>query len=96
MSEYLLEVDSLTVVLGRHAPRTVVDHVSFTVAQGERVALVGESGSGKSVTALALLGLLPKGTAHARAERLRVQGRDVDPADESQMRTLRGVSIGMV
>jgi len=39
--------------------RPVVDGVSFDVGDGERFGLIGESGSGKSLTALAVLGLLP-------------------------------------
>ena len=96
MSEPIIEVHGLTVELGHHAPRTVVDDIGFTIRRGERVALVGESGSGKSVTALALMGLLPHGIARARAKLLRVQGRHVDPGQETQMRALRGVEVGMV
>ncbi|HSI40184.1 MAG TPA: ABC transporter ATP-binding protein [Xanthobacteraceae bacterium] len=96
MSEAILEVSGLTVALGRRAPRTLVDDIGFAIGRGERVALVGESGSGKSLTALALLGLLPHGVAHVRARSLRVLGRHIDPAQDAQMRALRGVAIGMV
>ena len=41
--------------------RRVVDDVSFAVPTGARLGLIGESGSGKSLTALAILGLLPEG-----------------------------------
>jgi microcin C transport system ATP-binding protein len=50
-----LEVRDLTVEFGS---RRVVDRVSFSIGDGERMALVGESGSGKTVTALSLLRLL--------------------------------------
>ena len=53
-----LEVRELTIDIG---DRRVVDGVSFDVPDGARVGLIGESGSGKSMTALAILGLLPDG-----------------------------------
>ena len=53
-----LEVTDLTVDIDG---RRVVDGVSFEVPDGARVGLIGESGSGKSLTALAILGLLPDG-----------------------------------
>ena len=56
-----LEVQDLTIDIGE---RRVVDGVSFEVPDGARVGLIGESGSGKSLTALAILGLLPDG-AHS-------------------------------
>ena len=58
----LLEVNDLVVDFGRHR-RVAVDHVSWSLEAGERLGLIGESGSGKSVTALAIMGLLP-GNAH--------------------------------
>ena len=54
----LLEVNDLVVDFGRHR-RVAVDHVSWSLDPGERLGLIGESGSGKSVTALAIMGLLP-------------------------------------
>jgi len=61
-SRPLLEVEDLTVVFGRKGeePTTAVDGVSFSVAPGQTVGLVGASGCGKSVTALAIMGLLPR------------------------------------
>ncbi|GLY02852.1 MULTISPECIES: ABC transporter ATP-binding protein [Actinoplanes] len=69
----LLTVDGLTV----RAPggRVLVDDVSFTVAPGDRVGLLGESGSGKSLTALAVIGLLPRGIT-ATGE-IRLDGADM-------------------
>ena len=63
----LLEVRDLSVaVTDPSAPTVLVSEVSFTVEQGETLALVGESGCGKTLTALAVLGLLPPGV-HASA-----------------------------
>ena len=72
----LLDVRDLRVEFGGRArPLRAVDGVSFRLSAGESVAIVGESGSGKSVTALALMGLLP---ASARlAGQLRLQGDDL-------------------
>lgn len=53
----MLKVDGLTV---RADTVELVRDVSFAIAPGERVGLIGESGSGKSLTALSLMGLLPK------------------------------------
>jgi len=79
----------------RMAGRTVVDGVSFTVAPGECVAIVGESGAGKSLTARALLGLLPE-TAVVSASRLEIAGTDAAELSESGWRRLRGRSIALV
>jgi peptide/nickel transport system ATP-binding protein len=58
MNEPLLNIDGLHIVFGR---RTVVGGVSFIIDTGSTIALVGESGSGKSLTASAIMGLLPQG-----------------------------------
>jgi peptide/nickel transport system ATP-binding protein len=73
----------------------VVDGVSLTVSPGECVAIVGESGAGKSLTARALLGLLP-GEASVRAERLMVDGVDAGALNEHGWRRLRGSRIALV
>jgi ABC-type glutathione transport system ATPase component len=74
-AEPLLEVDGLEVAFpdGRGGRRVVVKGVSFSVGAGERVGLVGESGSGKSLTALAILGLVPE-PGEIRAGRVTVGG----------------------
>ncbi len=55
----VLQTADLSIRFGEAAP--VVEHLSFSIAAGKTLALVGESGSGKSLTALAVMGLLPKG-----------------------------------
>jgi len=87
----LIEVRGLTVAFRDAAP---VRDLSFRIDRGETLALVGESGSGKSLTALALLRLLP-GTARATGE-IRLDGRDLVALSERQFRDLRGRDIAMV
>ena len=72
----------------------VVDGVSFTVADGQRFGLIGESGSGKSLTALAVLGLLPEG-ATARGS-IRWHGTELIGMPDRELATLRGDDIGIV
>lgn len=86
-----LEVRDLTV---RIDGRVVVDGVSFTVADGERVGLIGESGSGKSLTALAILGLLPDGAAATGS--VLVDGTEVIGAADRDVARLRGRHVGIV
>ncbi|MYW01694.1 ATP-binding cassette domain-containing protein, partial [Streptomyces sp. SID3343] len=71
-----------------------IDGVDLTVGRGEIVGLAGESGSGKTMTALALLGLLPQGgTASGQ---LLVEGDDVLTMTPRQVRDLRGNRVAMV
>jgi len=75
--------------------RAVVDGVDLDVAPGECVAIVGESGAGKSLTARALLGMLPDG-ARMTVDELRVDGADASGLDERSWRALRGRRIALV
>jgi len=86
-----LEVTDLTIDIG---PRRVVDGVSFAVPDGARVGLIGESGSGKSLTALAILGLLPDGAAAQGS--VRWNGRELIGMPDRELATLRGDEIGIV
>ncbi len=92
----LLDVDHLTVTFeGSSAPLVAVDDVSFSIQAGETLGLVGESGSGKSMTALAILGLLPPQGRIARGA-VTFQGRNLLTLPESEMRAVRGAEISMV
>ena len=91
----LLEVSELAVdVATRGGLQRVVDRTSFSLAEGESLGVVGESGSGKTMTALALMGLLPDGAAVSGE--LRFEGRDLTGLGESEMRKLRGDRIAMI
>jgi oligopeptide/dipeptide ABC transporter ATP-binding protein len=73
-----------------------VDGVSYTVDQGETVAVVGESGSGKSVGALSILRLIPDPPGRVVAGEVLFDGRDLLALSEAEMRLIRGRDIGMV
>lgn len=74
--------------------RRVVDGVSFDVADGARVGLIGESGSGKSLTALAILGLLPEGATASGS--VRWNDRELIGLPDRELASLRGDEIGIV
>lgn len=90
--EPLVEVRGLTVDFG---PVRAVDGLSFTLAAGGALGVVGESGSGKSASAYALLGL-HRGTGARVGGSVRVAGRDVNTADDRELRALRGAGAAMV
>ncbi|NLT31127.1 MAG: ABC transporter ATP-binding protein, partial [Propionibacterium sp.] len=87
-----LDVRDLCVAFGDRPP-AVVD-VDLQIAEGERVGLIGESGSGKSVTALAVMGLLPE-YATVTGE-VRLAGQSLLGRTDRQMSALRGHALGMV
>ena len=73
-----------------------VKGISFTLAQGETLAIVGESGSGKSVTGLALTRLLPEPPALYRSGEILLQGRDVLKMTPRELRDIRGNRIAYI
>ncbi|MCB0891398.1 MAG: ABC transporter ATP-binding protein [Micropruina glycogenica] len=89
----LLQVADLTVSFGRRRA-VAVDSVSFELGQGQRLGIIGESGSGKTVTALALMGLLPE-TAHVTGS-IRLAGRELVGLPEASLAGLRGDVLSMV
>lgn len=94
--EPLLEVRDLTVSFpSEDGEAAVVRGVSFEVAPGEFLGLVGESGSGKTLTALALLRLVPP-PGRIVSGRIALDGRDLMELTERQMRRVRGARIGMI
>jgi peptide/nickel transport system ATP-binding protein len=72
-----------------------VDGVSFSVGEGETLAIVGESGCGKSVTANSILRLIPEPPGKI-AGAIRFAGKDLLQLSEHEMRRIRGKDIGMV
>ena len=87
----LLSVEGLAVEIGG---LPILSGVDFALARGETLGLVGESGSGKSMTALAVMGLLPeRAVAHGA---VRLDGSDLLTTDEDALCRVRGRRIGMV
>lgn len=94
----LLQVNQLAVHFHspNQPPSEAVKNVSFSLSQGETLALVGESGSGKSVSALSILGLLPYPMASHPTGSILFQGQELLNAPESTLRKVRGHDIGMI
>jgi peptide/nickel transport system ATP-binding protein len=96
MAEPVLAIENLTLALPAMADRAnAIENLSFTIAAGETLCVVGESGSGKSMTAHAVMGLLPKAVKPAGGA-IRLAGRDLLGLTEAQMRDVRGREIGMI
>lgn len=96
MAEELLAVRGLRVLFpGPAGPTAVVDGLDLTVPAGGVVALVGESGSGKTMTALAILRLVPPPGRIAQGA-IVYDGRDLLKLDDAAMRALRGREIAMI
>ncbi len=93
----LLSVRDLRVLFGtERGDIAAVDTVSFDIAEGEVLGIVGESGSGKSVTALSIMGLLPKPPARVASGSIWFEGENILTYSEREMRGLRGPGIGMI
>jgi peptide/nickel transport system ATP-binding protein len=93
----VLAVRDLSVEVATDAGRkAVVDGLSFDVAAGETLCIAGESGSGKSMTALAVMRLLPQPMARIAGGSIRLAGRDLAVLSERQMRGVRGADVAMI
>jgi oligopeptide/dipeptide ABC transporter ATP-binding protein len=96
-TDIVLEARNLVVEFARDRQEPVrpVRGVSFAVERARRLGIVGESGSGKSLTALALMRLLP-GRAELAAGEVLLAGRDLTQLDERQMARVRGGQLAIV
>jgi len=93
----MLSVENLsTHFFSRDGVLKAVDDVSYRIAPGETLAVAGESGSGKSVTALSIMGLLPKPAGRVVGGRILLDGRDLVPLSEGEMQHLRGNEVAMI
>jgi peptide/nickel transport system ATP-binding protein len=93
----ILSVRGLTVAAGPAGNRrAVVSDLSFDLRRGETLCLAGESGSGKSMTALALMGLLPKPGARLAGGSIRLGDMEISGLGERRMREIRGDRIAMI
>jgi peptide/nickel transport system ATP-binding protein len=92
----IVDIRNLTVSLPIGGDRrSAVEEVSLSVSKGEIVCVVGESGSGKSVTAQAIMGLLPKTFARPSGA-IMFDGEDILHTSTQRLRALRGRDIGMI
>ncbi|MBP2305910.1 ATP-binding cassette domain-containing protein [Azospirillum melinis] len=92
----VLEVEDLSIRFQeRGRSLLAVRNLSFQVARGETLAIVGESGCGKSITALALLGLVPP-PGRAEGKAIRLEGRNLLGLGPEALRDVRGRRIAMV
>ena len=92
----LLDVRNLSVQFTtRGGNVTVLDDISFTLERGERISFVGESGCGKSMTALALMGLLPA-MGRVSDGKVLFKGENLTTASPARLRRLRGNEISMI
>ena len=93
----LLDVRDLRTYFFTHAGVVkAVDGVTFHIAPGETVGIVGESGSGKSVTALSIMGLLPKPAGRIVGGTIIFDGKDLTRASDRTLRELRGNDMAMI
>ncbi|WP_158925435.1 ABC transporter ATP-binding protein [Acidisphaera sp. S103] len=93
----LLEVRDLTTSFQTGGGEvTAVENISFSLEKGEILGIVGESGSGKSVTALAIMGLLPRPPARILGGSIMFEGQDLLRLSDRSMQRLRGPGIAMV
>ena len=96
-AEPLLDVRELSIAFAQSGERrTVVDRVSFRLEKGRTLALVGESGSGKTVTAQAIVRLLPQPAASYPSGEIFFRGRDVLKMSDDELRAMRGHAVTMV
>lgn len=96
MSDTILDVKNLRVEFNtRGGIVPVLDNLSFSLVRGERIGFVGESGCGKSMTALALMGLLPS-IGRVASGQILFKGQDIVNASTKRMQDIRGNEISMI
>ena len=93
----LLEIKNLKVIFHGDRGNTThaVDGLDLTIQRGQTLGLVGESGCGKTVTALSVMGLLPRASAEVSG-RIRFDGADLLALSDRAMRNLRGDRLAMI
>ena len=90
----LLSIKNLSVETA-YDSRVLVNNVSLEIEKGEAVGVVGESGSGKTLSALSILGLLPRGVQISSGSIL-YNGKDLVTCDSETLRSIRGREISMI
>lgn len=97
MAEPILQVEGLRVELKiekKYLP--VVEDISFSLDRKKTIGIVGESGCGKSMTANAIMGLLPRGIGRIAAGTIRLAGKDLTAMSEKERRSVRGKDAAMI
>ena len=93
----LLEVKNLRIeLITRDGVAPVIDDLSFILNAGETLSFVGESGCGNSMTALALMGLLPEKVGRVASGSIIFKGENLVQASNDRMRAIRGNDISMI
>ena len=96
-NDVILQVNDLhTYFFNRRGVTKAVDGITFTLRQGETLGIVGESGCGKTMTALSLLGLVPKPAARIVSGEIILDGEDLTKKSDEEMRKIRGRKISMI
>ena len=90
----LLSIKNLSVETA-YDSRVLVNNVSLEIEKGEAIGVVGESGSGKTLSALSILGLLPRGVQISSGSIL-YNGKDLVTCDSETLRSIRGREISMI
>ena len=93
----LLKVENLRIELTtRDGIAPVIDDLSLELNAGETLSFVGESGCGKSMTALAIMGLLPEKVGRVASGTIMFNGEDLAKASDARLREIRGNDISMI
>lgn len=93
----ILEVKELeTTFFSDSGNVAAVDRISFSIHEGEVLAIVGESGCGKSVTSLSIMGLVPSPPGKITNGEILLNGQDISKLSDKQMRKIRGNDIAMI
>jgi len=93
----ILKVENLRIELEtRDGVAPVIDDVSFELNAGETLSFVGESGCGKSMTALAIMGLLPEKVGRVASGTILFDGEDITQVSPDRLRAIRGNDISMI
>ncbi len=89
----ILQVENISVAIGKVSP---LSNVSFELGKGEILGVVGESGSGKSLTAMTIMGLLPRIGGLTTSGSIKFAGKELIGLAEPEYRKLRGGKIGLI